>query len=82
MNGTHTFVALTVASALGLASAALANDNFSDRPHEGGAVVPCSLNGINPAYHPEVFGNPTTAASFGFVRSADGAWHVRPGCRH
>jgi hypothetical protein len=31
-----------------------------------GAVIPCSLDGINPAYHPEVFGNATSAREFGF----------------
>jgi hypothetical protein len=43
--------------------------------------IPCSLDGINPAHHPEIFGNPAVAASYGFVRSRDGTWQVRPGCR-
>jgi hypothetical protein len=24
-----------------------------------GFVIPCSLDGVNPAYHPSIFGNPT-----------------------
>ena len=48
---------------------------------EGGAVVRCSLDGINPAHHPEIFGNPAVAASYGFLRSPDGTWHVQPNCR-
>jgi hypothetical protein len=47
----------------------------------GGGVVRCSLDGINPAHHPEIFGNPAVAASYGFVRSRDGTWHVAPNCR-
>ena len=47
----------------------------------GGGVVRCSLDGINPAHHPEIFGNPAVAASYGFVRSRDGTWHVVPNCR-
>jgi hypothetical protein len=44
-------------------------------------VVPCSLKAIHPAAHPEIFGNPAVAASYGFVRSRNGTWYVRPGCR-
>jgi hypothetical protein len=81
MNAKKTFVALAVAAAvLSVTSAADAKD-LGDRPHEGGAVVPCSLDGINPAQHPEIFGNAATAASYGFVQARDGTWHVRPGCR-
>jgi hypothetical protein len=46
----------------------------------GGSVVPCSLGGINPAHHPEIFGNPAVAASYGFVRARDGTWQVGAGC--
>ena len=28
--------------------------------------------GVDPAYHPEIFGNPAVARSYGFVRSRDG----------
>jgi hypothetical protein len=47
----------------------------------GGYVSPCSLNGVNPAYHPEIFANPAVARSYGFVRSHDGTWRVSSDCR-
>jgi hypothetical protein len=81
MNGKKAFVALAITTAvgvLGIASAA-ANDR-SDRGRERGSVVPCSLVGVNPVYHPDIFGNAATAYAFGFVRSRDGAWQVRPNC--
>lgn len=81
MNGKKAFVMLAVTSALGnLGSAsAAASDIFRNR---GGHVMPCSLDGVNPVHHPEIFGNPAVAArEYGFIRSPDGSWHVRPGCR-
>ena len=80
------FVALAVAtsfSMLAIVSAVAASDRRSDdRGGRETGVLPCNLDGVNPVYHPEIFGNAAAAASFGFVRSADGTWHVRPGCRH
>jgi hypothetical protein len=52
------------------------NGRNSGRPH-GGWAVPCSLDGVNPAYHPGIFGNPAAARSYGFVRSPSA---VAPGC--
>jgi hypothetical protein len=49
------------------------------RNHQGGFVVPGSLVGVNPAYHPEIFGNRAVAAAYGFVQSRDGTWHVAGG---
>jgi hypothetical protein len=46
-----------------------------------GAVVPCSLAGINPAYHPGVFGDPNVARQYGFFQTKDGTWHVKKNCR-
>jgi hypothetical protein len=43
------------------------------------SVRPCSLSGVNPALHPEIFGSPAIAATYGFVQ-ANGSWHVAPGC--
>jgi hypothetical protein len=83
MSGRKAFVALVVTTAalgiLGAASAA-ANDR-GDRGRERGSVRPCSLDGVNPAYHPYIFGNPAAAyAQYGFVRSRDGTWQVEPNC--
>jgi hypothetical protein len=67
-------VVLTV---FGAASAALAGP---ERWPRGGFVKACSLDGVNPAYHPGIFGNPVVARSYGFVRGRDGAWHVIENC--
>jgi hypothetical protein len=68
-------IALAAALILGFASAALAG---SDRDTEdGGFVMPGSLVGVNPAYHPDIFGNPAVAKAYGFVRWPDHTWHAR-----
>jgi hypothetical protein len=62
---------------LGWAAVAQAQYNYErEDPH----VKPCSLVGVNPAYHPEIFGNAAVAKSYGFVRARDGTWHVAPAC--
>jgi hypothetical protein len=84
MNGKKAFVALALTaialSIVGAAPAAAGTDRERGN-REPGSVVPCSLAGVNPAYHPEVFGNAGTAYAYGFVRSRDGTWQVRPDCR-
>ena len=84
MTGRKAFVALVVTTAvlriLGAASAA-ANDRGDERSRERGSVRPCSLDGVNPAYHPYIFGNAAAAyAQYGFIRSRDGTWQVEPNC--
>jgi hypothetical protein len=78
------FIVIAVTTALGMlgtfpAAAATERDRGSERDRDN--VLPCSLVGVNPAYHPEIFGNAAAAASYGFVRSPNGTWQVRPGCR-
>jgi hypothetical protein len=86
MNGKKAFVVLAVTTALSYLScaSAVAKDDMGDmgeRGERGGSVVVrCSLRGVNPAVHPEIFGNPAVAASYGFVRSRDGTWHVGKNC--
>ena len=77
------FAALAMATALAVlgATSARATDRDDHGIERGGAVVRCSLVGVNPAFHPEVFGNVATAKSFGFVQTADHVWHVLPDCR-
>jgi hypothetical protein len=60
---TRTKIALATALILGTASAALANDN----DETGGFVMPGSMDGVNPAYHPDIFGNGGATRSFGFT---------------
>ena len=78
MTRSKAFAVIGITTALGVLDADSAA--AKGRGHSG-SVVPCSLDGINPTYHPAIFGNPAVAASYGFVRSADGTWRVRPGCR-
>ena len=81
MNGRKAFVALAVTTAMGIlggASAAAGSDRGRRRESCG---VPCSLDGVNPVYHPRIFGNPAFAkAYYGFVQGRDHAWHVIPNC--
>jgi hypothetical protein len=80
---TRACVVLAAIAALGVLGVTSASATDRDRGgHErGGSVQPCSLDGVNPSQHPEIFGNAATAASFGFVQSADHGWHVRADCR-
>ena len=82
MDGKRAFAAIAVACALGLLSTSAAWSSFDAHTRDqGGFVQPCSLDGVNPAYHPGIFGNPAIARSYGYVQSRDGAWHVAPDCR-
>ena len=80
MSGKNTFVALAATTALVVLGAASAAGSDHEQTNDFDRVRPCSLDGVNPVYHPEIFGNPAVArAYFGFVRSPDGTWHVQPG---
>jgi hypothetical protein len=79
MIGNKTLNTILLATALGAlaVTSAVASDRNDSRGDRGGYVLPGSLDGVNPAYHPEIFGNPAAAAAYGFVQSRDGVWHVR-----
>jgi hypothetical protein len=84
MTGKNALIILAATAALGVlgVGAAIAKDDIDNRGERGGAVTPCSLDGVNPVHHPEVFGNPAVAArDYGFVRSRDGAWRVQDNCQ-
>ncbi|HEY2229084.1 MAG TPA: hypothetical protein VGI22_15400 [Xanthobacteraceae bacterium] len=53
---------------------------FGGRHNRGGFVERCSLDGVNPVYHPGIFDDPGVAASYGFYLGRDGNWRVRPDC--
>jgi hypothetical protein len=55
---------------LGASSAAWPSSFIGDRNKRGGFVIPCSLVGVNPVHHPEVFDDPAAAAyrDYGFLR--------------
>jgi hypothetical protein len=82
MNRTKAFVALAIATAMGALTATSADASFLLGHHSrGGFVLPCSLDGVNPAYHPDIFGNPAGAFRYyGFVQGPDRSWHVVNGC--
>jgi len=82
MRRKSTIVGLASAIALGSVATASAGDMNRDRDRDrGGFVAACSLAGVNPVHHPEIFGNPAVARSYGFVQGRDGAWQVMPNCR-
>jgi hypothetical protein len=70
-------LAIAALASLGAAPAARAQYNYD---YEGGYVKPCSLEGVNPVHHPEIFGNPAIAREYGFVRARDGTWQVGSDC--
>jgi hypothetical protein len=79
MSGERRGIAFAIVLGLGAlapASAAWAQGGGYDYENYGGFVKPCSLDGVNPVHHPDIFGSPAAARSFGFVQSRDGVWHV------
>jgi hypothetical protein len=91
MSGRKASIALAVIAALSVLAARYAvafetlfeseRDNGRNSGRErGGSVQSCSLAGVNPALHPEIFGSRAVAKSYGFVQSRDGAWHVQSKC--
>jgi len=81
MSAKKAFVALAVTTALGILGAASAAAG-SDRDYgRDSCVLPCNLDGVNPVYHPRIFGNPAFAKSYyGFVQGRDHTWHVIANC--
>jgi hypothetical protein len=86
MNGKQAVVTLSVialATLGGLGTAVAAGEpRDNQKSRDTPSVMPCSLVGVNPAYHPEIFGSAATAREYGFVRGRDGTWQVAPNCRH
>ena len=81
MKKTKIALALALIAAGLLSAASPASAYVDPRYYRGGFVKPCSLDGVNPAYHPYIFSNPAYArAVFGFVQARDGNWHVMPNC--
>jgi hypothetical protein len=58
------FVAIGVAGALRLLSNFCGVVVFSMTTHAISAGL-CGLDGLNPAFHPDIFGNPAIAKSYG-----------------
>jgi hypothetical protein len=82
MTGKMTFIGLVALGALGVVVGvtSMASAQLGGGP-QGGEVLPCSLAGVNPADHPNIFNNPEVARQqYGFVRAPDGSWQVIPNC--
>jgi len=81
MNRNKAFVVLAISGVLGILGANCAVAQQDEGPG-GGHVKPCSLHGVNPAHHPEIFGDPAAAREhYGFVKSKNGKWVVEKDCR-
>ena len=78
--GRKVFGTLTAIIVLGLLATASTAWAQYDYWRKRGFVIPCSLDGVNPVDHPDIFGNPAVAREYGFVRSRDGTWHVEKNC--
>jgi hypothetical protein len=83
MNRNKSFAMLAITAALAVTGTTSAAWSFFDgRNDRGGYVKPCSLDGVNPVYHPGIFRNPALAkAVYGFVQGPDHTWHVMSNCR-
>jgi hypothetical protein len=79
MTGNDAFAVVAITAGLGV----LGVDAAAARSHAHGTgyVVPCSLDGINPIYHRQIFGDPAVARSYGFVQGPDHVWRVASDCR-
>jgi hypothetical protein len=69
--------AVVALGVIGTVSAAQAQYNYN---RKGGFVIPCSLAGVNPAFHPDIFSDPFLAREYGFIRSRNGTWQVERNC--
>ena len=66
---TKTKIVFAAALILGTASAALGSENTDDK---GGFVIPGSMDGVNPVFHPDYFPNALKAARTGNASKASG----------
>jgi hypothetical protein len=83
MSGKKACVPLIITAVLGMTSAAWSHTPAGDIIQETTHAMPCSLVGFNPSWH-EDFNNPANAKQiakeFGYVKSADGTWHLDKSC--
>lgn len=67
-----TKMALLGALILGTASAAQASNDNDGGNETGGYVLPGSMDGVNPVYHPGIFGNADAARAYDFAPLSTG----------
>ena len=81
MTGNKAFIMISMTAALGvLGSAAWAAMEEAEKSDQGCSVTRCSLVGVNPVYHPEIFSDAALARSYGFIQGPDRVWHVDGNC--
>jgi hypothetical protein len=73
-----TKIALCVAIVLGGAGSAALASNENDPSDRGGFVVNGSMDGVNPAYHSDLFGKSAKAFDFVAPPSQAGRSHKKP----
>jgi hypothetical protein len=68
MTNGKTLIALSTAIALGLLGVASVAQASNENDERGGYVLPGSTDGVNPVYHPELFGKVRSAGNtFGYA---------------
>jgi hypothetical protein len=81
MNEEKALALFAAVVALGVLGTVSAQAQYNYNRNKGGFVIPCSLAGVNPAFHPEIFSDPFLAREeYGFIRSRDGTWQVERNC--
>jgi hypothetical protein len=75
MTVTKAFVLLAAFAAVGVLGTPPGSWAQYYNPGALGSVERCSLSGVNPNDHPNIFSNPAVARSYGFVQ-VNGTWQV------
>jgi hypothetical protein len=68
---TKTKIALATALVLSSVATTLANEQTEER---GGFVIPGSMDGVNPVYHPDIFGNANAQATKQLLQQDRSEW--------
>lgn len=72
---TKTKIALATALVLSSGATALANDQTEER---GGFAIPGSMDGVNPVYHPDIFGPVNAQATKRTLQQDRSEWGKAP----
>jgi hypothetical protein len=74
MSGKKTLIAISAVLALGSVGAASVAQAGSQGEDRGGFVMPGSMDGVNPVYHPEWFGKGVNSGNTGNAGRAGNAF--------
>jgi hypothetical protein len=78
MSNTRIVIALSTAVVIGTFVGGSPSEASDRDSQSGGFVVPGSLDGVNPVYHPGIFRYPSVARAYGFVPLASRKPHAKP----